>query len=321
MRLEDRFYSSIEVPEPVITELINCPEIQRLKDISQLGIPDEFYHFKGFSRYEHSIGVLLLLKYCRANLEEQVAGLLHDVSHTAFSHVYDWVIGSNEKEDYQDRAHKKIIENSKIPEILKKHKLNVKRISDLENFKLLDLNIPNVCADRFDYLLRDPLTSLELAKYFFKNLRIYEGRLVFSDKNSAIVFGKQFLKAQLKHWGHPETVLRYNLFSETLKMAIREGTLVSGDFYGGEKEILEKIKNSTNLTIQRNLKALSGKLNYQINEQSLDAPLKKKFRYVDPLYIREGGISKLSETNEEFKQLIKKEQELNSLGIREELIL
>ena len=39
--------------------------------------------------------------------------------------------------------------------------------------------------------------------------------------------------------------------------AIQEGTIVSKDFYGGEKEILTKIKNSANLTIQRNLKTLN----------------------------------------------------------------
>ncbi|MBS3073223.1 HD domain-containing protein [Candidatus Pacearchaeota archaeon] len=321
MLLEDRIYGHNEVKEPVLLKLINSPEIQRLKDVSQLGVPDEFNRFKGFSRYEHSIGVMLLLKYCRANLEEQVAGLLHDISHTAFSHVYDWVLGSNEKEDHQDKVHKKIITNSNIPLILKEYKIDVERISHLENFKILDLNIPDVCADRFDYLVRDPVTTPKLAKYFFKNLRIYDGKLVFSDKKSAKSFGSHFLKAQLEHWGHPETMLRYRLFSEALKMAIQEGTLVSMDFYGGEKKILEKIKNSTNLIIQRNLKTLSGKLNYQINEQSQEAPLKKKFRHVDPIYIRNGGLSRLSETDDSFKQLLKKESESNNLGTKVELIL
>lgn len=321
MKIEDRIYGAVEVKEPVLLELIDSPEIQRLKDISQLGIPDEFYHHKGFSRYEHSIGVMLLLKHCKANLEEQVAGLLHDASHTAFSHVYDWVIGSNEKEDYQDKIHKKIISESNIPNILKKYKINVEKISDLEKFKLLDGKIPDICADRVDYLVRDPMTKPLLAEYFLKNLRIYDGKLVFSDENSARCFGKQFLRAQLKHWGHPETVLRYQLFAETLNVALQEGIIASVDFYDGEKEILEKIKRSSNLIIQKNLKTLSGKFNYKINEESKNAPLKKKFRYVDPLYIRQGGLSRLSQTNKKFRELIKREQELNDLGIREELIL
>ena len=43
------------------------------------------------TRYEHSVGVMLLARRVGGGLREQVAALLHDVSHTAFSHVIDHV--------------------------------------------------------------------------------------------------------------------------------------------------------------------------------------------------------------------------------------
>lgn len=66
--------------------------MQRLKGISQFRIPDKYYFKDNYSRFEHSIGVMVLLGKLGASQEEQIAGLLHDVSHKAFSHVYDWVV-------------------------------------------------------------------------------------------------------------------------------------------------------------------------------------------------------------------------------------
>ncbi len=89
MIINDAIYGKYKINEPVLVELIKSRPMQRLKKIAQLGIPDRFYHIRGFSRFEHSLGVMLLLRKLNASLEEQAAGLLHDVSHTAFSHVVD----------------------------------------------------------------------------------------------------------------------------------------------------------------------------------------------------------------------------------------
>ena len=110
MKINDRVYGNQEINEAILLDLINSNSIKRLKDISQIGMPDEYLSFSGFSRYEHSLGVMILLKRLRANLEEQVAGLLHDISHTPFSHVIDWVIGDPTKEDYQDSIFREFLE-------------------------------------------------------------------------------------------------------------------------------------------------------------------------------------------------------------------
>ena len=85
MKIEDRVYGEEEIREKVLVDLINCKSIQRLKGLAQFGLPDEYYHRNGFSRYEHSLGVLIFLRKFGTDLNEQIAGLLHDVSHTAFS--------------------------------------------------------------------------------------------------------------------------------------------------------------------------------------------------------------------------------------------
>ena len=317
MKLEDRIYGQVEIVNPVIESLIKSPEMQRLKDISQFGVPDEFYWIRGvasFYRYEHSIGVMNLLTHCKAKEEEQIAGLLHDISHTAFSHVYDWVIENPEKEEYQDSIHQRFFENSEVSRILKSHGLDTTRISNLGNYKLLERGIPDLCADRIDYCLREPFTTLEMARCFIKNLRVYNGKIVFGDKESAEKFGRHFLKCQVEHWGSAEATVRYHFFSELLKMSLKKRIIRPADFLGTETPIMEKIKSSRNLEVKKYVDMLSGKINYVLDNNCPDLDLRKKFRYVDPEYFGERGIERLSSKDTDYKNLIEIERKANEKG-------
>ncbi|MGC8537910.1 MAG: HD domain-containing protein, partial [Candidatus Micrarchaeia archaeon] len=96
MQVSDPVYGGFEIENEAIIDLMKSKPMERIKHISQQGIPREF-NFKGATnhgRYEHCVGVMLLLRKLGASDEEQIAGLLHDVSHTAFSHTADMVFGS-----------------------------------------------------------------------------------------------------------------------------------------------------------------------------------------------------------------------------------
>lgn len=115
----DTLYGETEITEPVILDLIKTKEFQRLQGLNQSGIPFPYPRRQEFTRYDHSIGVYLLLQKLGASIEEQIAGLVHDVSHTAFSHAIDWVyIKNGGNEEMQDDAHEDYVLNSLIPEIL-----------------------------------------------------------------------------------------------------------------------------------------------------------------------------------------------------------
>ncbi len=98
---------------------------------------------------------MFLLKKYDASLEEQIAGLLHDVPHTAFSHVVDFVFGTGKHQGYHERFMKQVIYDSEIPSILEEHGIDVEEVLDESNFKLLERGVPDLCADRIDYFLRD----------------------------------------------------------------------------------------------------------------------------------------------------------------------
>lgn len=311
MRIHDRIYGSFEISSPLILQLIHSPPLQRLKNISQLGPPDKYYHQKNYSRFEHSIGVMRLLQILGASEKEQIAGLLHDVSHTVFSHVIDWVVGSGEVEDFQDNQHSEIIKKSVINTMLKSHGYSPELLSNYKHFKLLERGIPDLCADRLDYAFRE--FPISVAHKCLLSLTMRDGSIVFKNEPVDYLFAHHFLKRQMEHWGGYEAVTRYRLFAEILKIALKNKTLALSDLMGDEDGIIKKLESHEDLRIQKILYTLKSKDLSHL--QKNPKPVYKKFRYVDPLLLNDGKVERLSNVNEKFKKELEDAKCENAKGI------
>jgi HD superfamily phosphohydrolase len=309
--LKDTIYGSYEITSPIILELLASPSTLRLKDISQMGPPDPYYHIKNYSRYVHSVGVMLILKHLGASELEQVAGLLHDVSHTTFSHLVDWVVGSEQTESFQDDQHESFIQNSKLPGILKKYGYSVKQITNYKQFTLLEQDIPALCADRIDYSLRE--FRLADAKTCFSHLVNYQNKIVFNDVDAAYLFAHGFLERQSNHWGGYEAVTRYNLFAKALKRALKLNMIDMGVFQGKEKPIIRLLENSNDIIIQDILSTLKQSSVAHLKKDV--SPTRKKFRYVDPDVLISRHVRRLSSLSSQFKNEIEKARINNEKGV------
>ncbi|MFA6099691.1 MAG: HD domain-containing protein [Patescibacteria group bacterium] len=299
MLVEDRIYGKFKIDSPVLVELINSPSIQRLKGINQLGIPPKYYLFPSYSRYEHSIGVMLLLNHLDANEEEQIAGLLHDASHTAFSHMIDWVIkGQGGGESYQDETHLSFLKKTELPSILKRFGYNVENIADYHRFSLLERVIPDICADRVDYALRefpDDVVSACLA-----SLTVKDGFMVFADDYAAKLFAEKYLERQKINWGGLEASNRYFYFAQALKRAMELGLIKFEDFYKDDAYILDLIKDCQDEGFKKIITALNVKKWDNLPQSG--QRMAKKVRYVDPLCVSGEDVRHLSEIDPDFKQ-------------------
>ncbi|MEK6833524.1 MAG: HD domain-containing protein [Nanoarchaeota archaeon] len=309
MRINDRIYGVEEINNKVIIDLIKSASIRRLKDISQLGMPDEYSRVKGFSRYEHSVGVMILIKRIGGGLEEQIAGLLHDASHTPFSHVIDWVLGDPTKEDYQDKIHEEFLKNSDLPSILKKYDLDIKNISNYKKFGLLEKEAPSLCADRIDYSLRQMKNKKndKLVDKVVKNISVRENQIVFKDKETAKSFGEEYMNLQVKQWAGDEMRGRYYILSEILKKAFEKNLINLGDLKKTEKPILKILKESEDEFILDKLDLLRKGFKVIPDENGIE--LKKKFRYLDPEVLVNGSCFSLSKLSKEYFELIESEKE------------
>lgn len=312
--LTDRIYGQFKIADQVIIDLLASPNLQRLKKINQFGIPDEFYHKKNFSRFEHSIGVMLLLRHLGASLEEQVAGLLHDVSHMAFSHVYDWVIEDHtvpgaKKEAAQDEGHVAFISSSAIPKILENRGFDATRITEYHHFSLLEQDSPALCADRVDYSLHEMPEKSALK--IFKGLATLNGQIVCRNLKSASLFGREFLKLQREHWGHFEGVIRYAYFAQSLKIALSTGDLIQEDFLVDDEYVIAKLEASSNPKI----KLILNLLRASVKKSAAGVIHYKKFRYIDPSFLKNGKPRALSSEDKGFRDLLAAAREENLQGI------
>ncbi|WP_394530364.1 HD domain-containing protein [Priestia aryabhattai] len=122
LTLYDELYGNFEA-EGVLLELIQSDPVQRLKGIYQGGASRFVNEKWNTTRYDHSVGAMMLVHRLGGSLEEQIAALLHDVSHTAFSHVIDYVLEQKE-ENYHEMIYEQIVTGSSIPSILTSAGLN-----------------------------------------------------------------------------------------------------------------------------------------------------------------------------------------------------
>lgn len=321
MIYQDRAYGELKIETPVILELLNSKTLQRLKEIDQAGYPPLYYNPHSFpiaeihhTRFEHSLGVYYLLKRFGASLEEQISGLIHDVSHPAFSHCIDYVLdsGSPKEHNYQDNIFKSFIKKSEIPEILKKYNLDSEYISEERNFPLLEKTLPDLCADRIDYSLRSGTVLKEIDRetlnYFLDHLSVENNHWIFNDFESAKKYAELFFKLNTFYFAGIWSAVMFRTVGDTLRYALNQGYLSEDDLYTTDEEVLEKIKQ--NLKDEK-LRLLFNRMNNQVkfknNPANYDAHVFCKSRIIDPLFKLNGETKRLSETDNQWKEILEKE--------------
>ena len=253
MHLDDKIYGSVEVNEPVLVEIINSYELQRLKEISMAGYYPGCPEFNNpeYNRYNHSIGVLLLLRRYGASLSEQIAGLIHDVSHSAFSHTIDYIKKDQEGEkthDGQDKVHESFVMNSGLREILERHGYDVAFILDDKNFPLKENDLPDVCADRLDYSVRQAYydyhyLTFDEVKQIWNGLVVHNGSFVFSNLKAAELYTWSFYRQNELWWSGLPTAIMFSISAQMFRHALKQCYVTLDDFYHhGDAWVINKLK-------------------------------------------------------------------------------
>ncbi len=304
--INHKIYGQFKITEPILIELIKSKSLQRLRGVGQLGAWHLHYSSIGdFTRYQHSIGVFLLLRKFDACPEEQIAGLLHDISHTAFSHVIDHVFNSQVKQDYQDKKLIRAFEIQGVNKILKKYRLNPKKFLNFKKFTLLETKLPDICADRIDYTLQDPVgqrLSKDKSKDFLKNLITYKNKFVFKNKIWAKKFARLYLLINRKLWCNPLQSALYQILGDTLKLALDKKIISKKDLFTTDKLITEKMEKSADKKIQEKISLVKKIKVRAVAKNQADLCIKSKARAVDPYFLKNNKLIKLSKVDANYKK-------------------
>lgn len=317
MQISDKLYGTFKIHEPVLAELIGCHTVQRLKGIQQYGLPPEYSNNGNFTRYDHSIGVLLLLRKLGADLTEQVAGLLHDVSHTAFSHLTNAILGTSLYTDLQDQRHETFILSSEVAAILKKHGYNPRHIADLERHTLLERDLPELCADRIDYTLRELLhhnRPMDL-KECVDNLTTHKDQIIFTEMEMAVKFAADYLYVMSEGWASVEKTVRQHFFIHAVQTALDEDIISIDDLFEDDAHVLGKITKTKHPTIRASLKLLASGFTLEEDEKRPQLSLPRDFQYVDPRFRYGRKICRLSEISEGFAKLVESQRAIHKKGV------
>ncbi|MBI2268442.1 MAG: HD domain-containing protein [Candidatus Blackburnbacteria bacterium] len=313
MKYIDRVYGNFEIDEPVILELINSKTIQRLKDIDQAGYFEPHFSETAHSRFEHSVGVYLLLKMYGASIEEQIAGLIHDVSHSAFSHCIDYVLdaGSEKEHNYQDNVFDEFVRKSEIPEILRKYGLNIEYILDDKNFPLKEKDLPDLCTDRIDYSLRTAIVfkEIENGKYFIDNLLAENGQWIFKDFESAEKYAKLFLKLNTDYYAGLPSAVMFRTVGDYLRYALSKKYISEIDLYTTDKIVLGKIEPhiKTDSTLSLLFDRMNNKIGFRNNPNDYTRKVFCKSRIVNPLCWHNGKVKRVSYVESSWNGIIERE--------------
>lgn len=313
MYYEDRVYGKREITEPVVLELINCLTFQRLKEIDQIGYFEPYFPGTSHSRFEHSVGVFLLLDKYKVSIEEKIAGLIHDVSHSAFSHCIDYAldVGSEKEHNHQDNIFDDFVRKSEIPIILKKYNFDLAYILDDKNFPLKEKNLPDLCADRIDYSLRTAVVFKEInnGKYFLDNLIVENENWVFKNFESAKKYADLFLKLNTEYYAGLPSATMFRTVGDYLRYALKQGYISESDLYTTDKKVFDKTEKF--LDKDEKLRLLSDRMNNIIkavnNSYNYDAIVFCKSRIVDPLFKENGKIRRVSELDSSWVNIIRQE--------------
>jgi HD superfamily phosphohydrolase len=164
-------FSRTDSWDRLATELINTPQVQRLRRVRQLGLAGLVYHGAEHSRFVHTLGVAHLAKrlYLAASQHSGIAtderefaaviaaAILHDTGHPPFSHAVEKELGVR-----HERVTVHLLrDDTDVRAILLKHfdadfvDLVAGHIDGSIDNPTVDLISSQLDADRMDYVLRD----------------------------------------------------------------------------------------------------------------------------------------------------------------------
>ncbi|GAF13272.1 deoxyguanosinetriphosphate triphosphohydrolase [Bacillus sp. JCM 19046] len=317
MQINDPLYGSFSL-ESVLVELLQSEPLERLKGVYQGGASPLVHPSWNVTRYDHSLGTMLLVKRLGASVEEQIAALLHDVSHTAFSHVVDYVF-DNEQEDYHEKIFEKTVKASTIPSIVKRAGLDWEALLlKQEKWTLLEQAAPELCADRVDYTLRDMYTyghiSLPDAHRFLEQLIVHNGKMYCSNLLAAEWFVETYYKEVIGFFMDPLNVYGNDRLATLLRTALNKKVLQEANFLLRDKDILAKLSQSQDEEIHRLLQQFERPINVELGGES-DKHIKTKLRLIDPSILSEGKLVPASQLSEKVATTNKAAKKKTEAGI------
>ena len=310
-----RIYSP-EIPA-FITRLAQTPPMLRLTRVGMnCGCEYVALHSgdmcRRYTRFEHSMGVALLVWHFTHEEKQAIAGLFHDISTPAFAHVVDFLNGDHlTQESTESRTADMIAGSPEIQEILLSLGLCTSDVCDYHLYPIADNDSPQLSADRLEYtfgnFIQYGVCGINEIRSFFRAMSAGtnergEPEIILTDRSFAEQFALRSMKCSKIYVSDADRFTMQYL-ADILKYGTESGALTVDDLYTTEENVIAKIRNDPSLrTMWSDYTGISGVVR---TEQKV--PEKKCFRvdakrrYLDP-YVQ--GAGRVTEFSRSYREML-----------------
>ena len=302
--IHDPVYGQVELNEPILLALLQSAAVQRLRGVLQHGITGLLRITTPITRFDHSVGVMLLVRRLGGSLDEQIAALLHDISHTAFSHVIDYVFDNHDGQSYHEEVKEAFVARSDLPQLLAQWGRDWRDFMDEAAFPLLEQSAPALCADRLDYCLRDSqdlgLATTAQVHRALDHLVVRDGRVAVDDVGVARWLADVYMMADNCSWADFREVGLYELTARAIRRALEVGVLTEDDFWLTDEVVWARMQESQDAPLQDLLCLVHPGTRFIRDEAAPSFTISTKIRTIDPDVWQNGHLLPLSALDADF---------------------
>lgn len=237
----DRVYEHISLP-PQVVAAVDTPAFQRLRSLHQLGVSSYLYPGAVHTRFEHSIGVAHMARTLLQNFQHHqpdlgigeediiigmLAGLLHDVGHGPFSHLFEDVVSKQCGITFNHEEMSERIARRVLGDLLPQSQVDVvvglirgRAAPQITYGEIISNKRNGVDVDRLDYFIRDSMCCFGKPTVDVRVNRLFNSaRLVCDDGQWQLAF-EQKLALSLREIFTLRAKLHKNVYQHPVTKAI-----------------------------------------------------------------------------------------------------
>ena len=314
-----------------LSPYLELPLLTRLKGIGLLCGTDWTALYKNrfyYSRFDHSLGVALIIWHFTHDKAQTLAGLLHDVSTPVFSHVSDFRKGDALTQTATEEPNAALIrKDTALARLLSFDGLAIEQVSDYHLYPVADNEIPRLSADRLEYMYPSGM-ALDGSWTYKEISRTYKDLTILQNEDGLPELGfnsPEIAEEYTEHFcmiGHilqlNENKLALHLLGQIMNTAVLEGILQEEDFMTlSEAEVIQKmdsfLKENMKMPGSHHLASLYRTFRTMTNVVHSKSELaghfcvnlKVKQRYINPLVrLTDGSAQRISQVSDRAKKII-----------------
>jgi len=269
---------------PELVDIINCQEFQRLRRLKQLSTAHWVWLGATHTRFEHSISVAYLSGHMATSLQRkqpelnitnrqillvQLAGLLHDVGHGPFSHLFDDVFLSDNQ---SPMAHHEQRSVAIVAKLLKEssYTYSVEEIAFVQSliapnkgqegflYHIVANQVNHLDVDKMEYIKRDARAcGLSSGGFDTDTMRIInaarviDGHICYHKKVYEDIYNLFQTRYRLHTtvYRHPAVVAIYHMVADAMRVSgipFEESIQCINDFCKYDDGILDTLRYQNN---------------------------------------------------------------------------